>query len=90
MRGPKRKRYLLIAAQEPMDEESREKLSKLISERYPQMAKKAFWFDRGVILRTDNVALAEVRAAFELSAAKGPKPVLTSGSIAKLKRAIAA
>jgi hypothetical protein len=71
-----------------MDEESREKLSKLIAERYPQMAKKAFWFERGVILRTDSVAISEVRAAFELSSVKGPKPVLTSGSIAKLKKAV--
>ena len=71
-----------------MDEDSKERLSKLISVRYPEMARKAFWFDRGVILKTDSVAIADVKAAFEQGPAGGAKPLLTSGSIAKLKKAI--
>jgi hypothetical protein len=89
LRGPRHKRYLLLTSEAAIDEERRKELTHRIAKVSPTMAKKAVWFERAVIVRTDSIDLAAVREALELSTG-GVKlrSTLTSGSIAKLKKAV--
>jgi hypothetical protein len=89
LRGPRHKRYLLLASDAPIDEEARRELTHRIAKISPTMAKKAVWFDKAIIVKTDNVDLPLVKGALEMSAAGvSLRSVLTSGSIGKLKKAV--
>jgi hypothetical protein len=90
LRGPRHKRYLLLTSESSIDEESRKELTWRISKISPTMAKKAVWFEHALIVRTDNVDIPMVKHALELSVgAVSLESKLTSGSIGKLKKAVA-
>jgi hypothetical protein len=61
---------------------------RLILERYPPMPRKRIvWLENGLIVRTDNVRLAEMKESLALKV--GETELQTwrvSGSIGKLKR----
>jgi hypothetical protein len=89
LRGPKHKRYLLLTSETPIDESARKELTLIISKRFPHLVKKAVWFERGVIVKTDNVEVEEAKSALEISAGGAKlRSTLTSGSIGKLKKAV--
>ncbi len=89
MRGPRHKRYLMLTSEVPIDEEARKELTHRIAKISPIIAKKAVWFERAVIVRTDNVDLPMVKEALEVSAgAVTLKSRLASGAIGKLKKAV--
>jgi hypothetical protein len=89
MRGPRHKRYLLLTSESVIDEEARRELTHRISKISPNMAKKAVWFERALIVKTDNVDIPAVKHALEASVgAVMLKSKLTSGSIGKLKKAV--
>lgn len=89
MRGPRHKRYLMLTSESVIDDEARKELTHRIAKISPSMAKKAVWFDRALIVKTDNVDVPFVREALELGASGVKlKSVLTSGSIGKLKKAV--
>ncbi len=89
MRGPRHKRYLLLASEGRIDEDARRELMHRISKISPAMAKKAVWFESALIVKTDNVDLPLVREALELSLGSVTlKSRLASGSIGKLKKAV--
>jgi len=89
LRGPKHKRYLLLTSENVIDEESRKELAGIISNRYPHLLRKAVWFDKALIVRTDNVEVEEARTALEVGVgAVRLRSTLTSGSIGKLKKAV--
>jgi hypothetical protein len=89
LRGPRHKRYLLLASESAIDEEARKELTFRIAKISPIMAKKAVWFDHALIVKTDNVDVPLVKAALELRiGAVSLKSKLTSGSIGKLKKAV--
>ncbi len=89
MRGPRHKRYLLLTSEGAIDDDARKEFNRRIAKISPNMAKKAVWFERAVIVKTDNVDLGMVREAMELSAGGvSLRSALTSGSIGKLKRAV--
>jgi len=88
LRGPRHKRYLLLTSEEKIDEPTRKGLSEVIAKRHPEVLRKAVWLERGLIVRTDNVEVDEVRAALEVGFGEvSLKSALTSGSIGKLKKA---
>jgi len=89
MRGPRHKRYLMLTSEIPIGEEARKELIHRIAKISPTMAKKAVWFERAVIVRTDNVDLPMVKEALEVTAeGVSLKSSLASGSIGKLKKAV--
>jgi hypothetical protein len=89
LRGPRHKRYLLLTSESSIDEEARKELTHRISKISPTMAKKAVWFERALIVKTDNVDIPMVKDALELSVGRvSLKSNLTSGSIGKLKKAV--
>ena len=89
MRGPRHKRYLMLTSDTVIDVDARKELTHRIVKISPMMAKKAVWFDKALIVKTDNVDLPFVREALEMEV-DGVKlsSKLTSGSIGKLKKAI--
>ncbi len=89
MRGPRRKRYLMLTSRAPIDEGARKELTRRMVKISPAIAKKAVWFDRAVIVRTDNVELSVVKEALEVAAGEVRlESMLTSGAIGKLKKAV--
>jgi hypothetical protein len=89
LRGPRHKRYLLLTSEGVIDEDTRRELTHRIAKISPTIAKKAVWFERALIVKTDNVDIPLVRGALELSVgAVVLKSKLTSGSIGKLKKAV--
>jgi hypothetical protein len=89
LRGPRHKRYLLLASEELIDDEAKRELTHRIAKISPVMAKKAVWFEHALIVRTDNVEIPLVKGALEMSAgAVALRSKLTSGSIGKLKKAV--
>ena len=89
MRGPRHKRYLLLTSEGVIDVETKKELTRRIAKISPTIAKKAVWFDRALIVKTDNVDIPLVKDALELSVgAVALKSKLTSGSIGKLKKAV--
>ncbi len=89
MRGPKHKRYLLLTSESTIDEDARKELTQVISKRYPLILKKAVWFERALIVRTDNQDIAHVKELLEVGVdGVVLKSKLTSGSIGKLKKAL--
>jgi len=89
MRGPRHKRYLLLTSESSIGDDARKELSYRMSKVSPTMAKKAVWFDRAVIVKTDNVDLPIVREAMEVGVGEvALRSRLTSGSIGKLKKAV--
>ncbi len=89
MRGPRHKRYLLLTSETPIDDEARRELTHRIAKISPVFAKKAVWFERALIVKTDNVDLPHVREALQVSAgAVTLRSELTSGAIGKLKKAV--
>jgi hypothetical protein len=89
LRGPRHKRYLLLTSEGVIDEDTRRELTRRIAKISPTIAKKAVWFDRALIVKTDNVDIPLVKDALELSVgAVVLKSKLTSGSIGKLKKAV--
>ena len=89
MRGPRHKRYLLLTSERVIDEETKRELTRRIAKISPTIAKKAVWFERALIVKTDNVDVPLVKGALELSVgAVALKSKLTSGSIGKLKKAV--
>ena len=90
MRGPRHKRYLLLSSENAIGEEVRKELTHRIAKISPAMAKKAVWFEKALIVKTDNVDLPMVKAALQMRAGEvSLTPTLTSGSIGKLKKAVA-
>lgn len=88
MRGPRHKRYLLLSSEKAIGDEAKNELMRRISKISPTMARKAVWFEKALIVRTDNVDIAMVRHALEASVGEvSLRSALTSGSIGKLKRA---
>jgi hypothetical protein len=89
LRGPKHKRYLLLTSEAVIDEEARKELTDIIAKRYPHLLKKAVWFDKALIVRTDNVEVEEARIGLEVGVGGVRlRSTLTSGSIGKLKKAV--
>jgi hypothetical protein len=89
LRGPRHKRYLLLTSDGPIDEETKKELTRRIAKISPSIAKKAVWFNRALIVKTDNMDIHLVKAALELSVGEvALKSKLTSGSIGKLKKAV--
>jgi len=89
LRGPRHKRYLLLTSERVIDEETKRELTRRIAKISPTIAKKAVWFERALIVKTDNVDVPLVKGALELSVgAVALKSKLTSGSIGKLKKAV--
>lgn len=89
MRGPRHKRYLMLTSEAPIDEEAKKELTRRIAKISPVLAKKAVWFERAVIVKTDNVDLPLVRDALQVNAGDVTlKSSLTSGAIGKLKKAV--
>lgn len=89
MRGPRHKRYLMLRSEGVIGEDARKELTHRIAKISPTMAKKAVWFERALIVKTDNVDIPFVKEALELSVGGVKlKSVLTSGSIGKLKKAV--
>ena len=89
MRGPRHKRYLMLTSESLIDDEARKELTHRMAKVSPVLAKKAVWFDRAVIVKTDNVDLPILRDALEVSAGTVTlKSMLTSGAIGKLKKAV--
>jgi hypothetical protein len=89
MRGPKHKRYLLLTSESIIDEDAKRELTHKIAKISPALAKKAVWFDHALIVRTDNVDIAFMRKALEMTVGTvSLKSSLTSGSIGKLKKAV--
>ena len=89
MRGPRHKRYLLLTSETSIDEEARKEMTHRIAKVSPIMAKKAVWFERALIVKTDNVDIPLVKEAMEMSIGGVElKSRLTSGSIGKLKKAV--
>jgi len=89
LRGPRHKRYLLLTSDGSIDEETKKELTRRIAKISPNIAKKAVWFDRALIVKTDNMDIPLVKAALELSVGEvALKSKLTSGSIGKLKKAV--
>ena len=89
MRGPRHKRYLLLTSEGVIDEDAKRELTHRIAKISPTIAKKAVWFERALIVKTDNVDIPMVKDALELSVGGvALKSKLTSGSIGKLKKAV--
>ncbi|MDA4117209.1 MAG: hypothetical protein OK455_02575 [Thaumarchaeota archaeon] len=89
MRGPRHKRYLLLTSERTIDDEARKALTFLISKRYPLALKKAVWFERALIVKTDNQDISQVRELLEVGVdGVVLRSRLTSGSIGKLKKAL--
>jgi hypothetical protein len=89
MRGPRHKRYLMLTSELPIDEEAKKELTHRMAKISPTIAKKAVWFERAVIVRTDNLELPMVKDALEMRAgAVKLESKLTSGAIGKLKKAV--
>ena len=89
MRGPRHKRYLMLTSDVPIDDEARKELLHRMAKISPTIAKKAVWFERAVIVRTDNVELPMVKEALEVRAGGVRlESRLTSGAIGKLKKAV--
>jgi hypothetical protein len=89
LRGPRHKRYLMLASEAPIDDETKRELTHRIAKISPTMAKKAVWFERALIVKTDNVDLPMVKDALEMSVGGvALRSMLASGSIGKLKKAI--
>jgi hypothetical protein len=89
LRGPRHKRYLLLTSEATIDEETKRELTHRIAKISPAMAKKAVFFERALIVKTDNVDVPLVRDALEMSVgAVRLTSKLTSGSIGKLKKAV--
>ena len=89
MRGPRHKRYLLLTSEAAIDDEARKELSHRIAKISPTVAKKAVWFERGLIVKTDNVDIEVMKRALELTTGGvALRSTLTSGSIGKLKKAV--
>jgi len=79
----------MLASDAPIDEETRKELTHRIAKISPTLAKKSVWFERALIVKTDNVDLPLVKDALEMSVGGVTlKSVLTSGSIGKLKKAV--
>ena len=89
MRGPRHKRYLLLTSEGAIDEDAKRELTHRIAKISPTIAKKAVWFERALIVKTDNIDLPLVKGALEMSVgAVALRSKLTSGSIGKLKKAV--
>jgi hypothetical protein len=89
LRGPRHKRYLLLTSESVIDDEARKELTHRIAKISQVMAKKAVWFERAVIVKTDNVDIPMVKEALEMSVGGVTlKSKLTSGAIGKLKKAV--
>jgi hypothetical protein len=89
LRGPRHKRYLLLTSEGVIDGETKKELTRRIAKISPTIAKKAVWFERALIVKTDNIDIPLVKGALELSVgAVALKSKLTSGSIGKLKKAV--
>ncbi len=89
MKAPRsHKRYLLLSSDRPVDEETQKEFTRMILERYPDLGKnRVVWTMGRVIVRTDQLRLAEMERTLAMSAGGfvlAPKRV--SGSISKLKR----
>jgi len=79
----------MLTSETLIDEEARKELTHRIAKISPLLAKKAVWFERAVIVKTDNVDLPIMREALEVSAGSVTlRSRLTSGAIGKLKKAI--
>jgi len=79
----------MLTSDAPIDEETRKELTHRIAKISPTMAKKAVWFERALIVKTDNVDLPMVKGALEMSVGGvSLRSMLTSGSIGKLKKAV--
>jgi hypothetical protein len=79
----------MLASESPIGEEAKRELTHRIAKISPVMAKRAVWFERALIVRTDNVDLPMVKGALEMSAGGVElRSRLSSGSIGKLKKAI--
>jgi len=89
LRGPRHKRYLMLTSEAPIDDEARKELTRRMAKISPKIAKKAVWFERAVIVRTDNYELPLVKDALEVAAGTVRlESRLTSGAIGKLKKAV--
>ncbi len=89
MRGPRHKRYLLLTSDRSIDDDAKRELIRQIAKISPTMARKAVWFERALIVKTDNVDIPLVRDSLEMRVGSVTlKPMLTSGSIGKLKKAV--
>jgi hypothetical protein len=82
------KRYLLLSGDGPVDEETQKEFTRMILERYPDLAKnRVVWTKGRVIVRTDQLRLAEMERTLAMSAGGTVlAPMRVSGSISKLKR----
>jgi hypothetical protein len=89
LRGPRHKRYLLLTSEGVIDEDAKRELTHRIAKISPTIAKKAVWFERALIVKTDNIDIPLVKGALEMSVgAVVLKSKLISGSIGKLKKAV--
>ncbi len=89
MRGPRHKRYLLLTSDRSIDDDAKRELTRRIAKISPVMARKAVWFERALIVKTDNIDIPLVRGSLVMSAGNVRlRPMLTSGSIGKLKKAV--
>lgn len=89
MRGPRHKRYLLLTSELRIDDDAKRELTHQIAKISPAMAKKAVWFERALIVKTDNIDIPLVKDSLEMKMGNvALRSKLTSGSIGKLKKAV--
>lgn len=88
MKNQVRKRYIIFRSDRPIDQEKQKELTRMIRERYPDLAKnRVVWLEDGLIVRTDQDHIMEVQKTLALRAGEIQLvPMRVSGSISKLKR----
>ncbi len=85
-----RKRYLLLSSDGPVDAEKQKEFTRMIFERYPDLAKnRVIWLNGSLIVRTDHLRLAEMQQSLVMTV-EGTSLATrrVSGSISKLKRLV--
>jgi hypothetical protein len=83
-----RKRYLLLSGERQVDPETQKEFTRLVLEKYPDLGRnRVIWFRGSLIVRTDQVRLAEMEQALAMKVGETRlTPRRVSGSISKLKR----
>jgi hypothetical protein len=88
-KGQRRKRYLLLSSARALDALEQKEVVRQLLQMYPDLeARKMVWADDGLIFRTDQLRLPEMKLSLRIRIGEVEMvPKLASGSISKLKRA---
>jgi hypothetical protein len=85
--GKTRRRYLLVRSGKAIDQALKESVFNVVASKYPKIKRKEFvWYEKSFIVRGTLKEVRGIREYFADAKVLGLAPVLTSGTINKLKK----